>query len=74
MKKQQTKRSLTEVLDNLQKLSTGKGTSCYKAPIVPSDCPSYTDETADYIRENIKLYVQTWIVPRIEKAIAELSK
>lgn len=75
MKKVQTKQQLTESLHNLQKLLKKDGTSVFKAPIIPNDCRSYNQATADYIRDqNLRLYLNSWVIPNIEKAIAELSK
>lgn len=77
MKKVYTKELLEESLENLNKLITKGGTGCFDQPFGPSDSypASWTEETADYIRdERVRLYVTTWIIPKIEKAIAELSK
>lgn len=75
MKKVQTKQQLTESLHNLQKLLKKDGTGVFNAPIVPGDCRSYDQATADYIRDQrLRLYLNTWVIPNIEKAIAELSK
>jgi len=77
MRRKHAKQLLEESLENLNKLITKDGTGCFMQPIGPSsDYPaSWTQETADYIRdERIKLYVTSWIIPKIEKVIAELSK
>lgn len=77
MKKKYTKKLLEESLNNIRKLITKDGTGCFNQPNGPSSCypASWTEETADYIRdERVKLYVTSWIIPNIEKAIAELSK
>ena len=75
MKKVQTKQQLTESLHNLQKLLKKDGTGVFNAPIVPGDCRSYDPSTADYIRDQrLRLYLTSWVIPNIERAIAELSK
>lgn len=75
MKKVQTKQQLTESLHYLQKLLKKDGTGVFDAPIVPGDCRSYDQATSDYIRDQrLRLYLTSWVIPKIEKAIAELSK
>lgn len=75
MKKVQTKQQLTESLHNLQELLKKGGTGVFDAPIVPGDCRSYDQSTADYIRDQrLSLYLTSWVIPNIERAIAELSK
>ncbi|OKY84291.1 MAG: hypothetical protein BHV69_09705 [Bacteroidales bacterium 52_46] len=75
MKKVQTKQQLTESLHNLHKLLKEDGTTVFYPPIVPSDCRSYDQATADYIRDQrLRLYLKSWVIPNIEKAISELSK
>ena len=74
MKKVQTKQQLTESLHNLHKLLKEDGTAVFYPPIVPSDCRSYDQATVDYIRYHLRLYLTSWVIPKIEKAIAELSK
>lgn len=75
MKKVQTKQQLTKSLHNLQKLLKKDGTGVFNAPIVPGDCRSYDQSTADYIRDQrLRLYLNSWVIPNIERAIAELSK
>ena len=75
MKKVQTKQQLTESLHYLQKLLEKDRTGVFNPPIVPGDCRSYDQVTADYIRDQrLRLYLKSWVIPKIENAIAELSK
>lgn len=75
MKKIKTKQQLEDALDYIKRLVTGERTSVYDEPIVPSNCPTFDKATADYIRnERMRLYLGSWVIPRIEEAIKELSK
>ena len=74
MKKVASKNKLTKSVEKLNKLCSGEGTSVYREPIVPDDCRTFDEATAQYVRENIKLYIKSWILPNIEDVIAELSK
>lgn len=75
MKKKFIREQLKECLNKANKLITKDGTACFRPPFRSSECPSWTVETADYIRdERVSIYVRTWIIPYIEQAIEELSK
>lgn len=65
------KEILNESMEHLEKLSTGNGTSVYYAPI--SDCETFDLTTAEHIRRHVELYVKSWIIPKIQEAIHELS-
>lgn len=73
MKRVKTQQELIECLQYLDKLTTGK-TNVFREPIVPDDCRTFDESTAEYINGKLKLYVNTWIRPIIEDAITELSK
>lgn len=76
MNRKYTKGLLEKSLSHLNELITADSNcTCYRKPINPSVCPNWNKETADHIRdERVRIYVKSWIIPNIEKAIKELSK
>lgn len=47
---------------------------CFQKPIVPGNCPTFDDGTANYVRERLELYLKTWVLPKLDKVLSELSK
>lgn len=39
-------------------------------PIIPSDCPTFDEATANYVMERLGLYLKSWVLPKLD----ELSK
>lgn len=75
MKKVKTKQQLGDALDHIKRLITEERVSVFRKPIVSSDCPTFDEATAEYIRsEKLRLYLGSWVIPNIEEAIKELSK
>lgn len=75
MKKIYAKKSLMEIIDRLQRLIAEDGTGCFREPIVPSDCPTFDKQTAAYIRDKrLRLYLQTWVLPKLNDVLNELNR
>lgn len=45
---------------------------CFQEPIIPSDCPTFDEETANYVRERLELYLKTWVLPNLNEVLNEL--
>lgn len=41
---------------------------------VSGDCPTFDEETANYVRERLELYLKTWVLPNLNEVLNELSK
>lgn len=75
MKKLKTKQQLEDALDHIKRLGTGERVSVYDGIFASLDsCTTFDNATAEYVRKRIKLYLDSWVVPKIEAAIKELSK
>lgn len=74
MKKRLIQQELLESLAALRRLITEEGTAVFRAPIVPDDCRSFDKATAAYIRDvRLRLCINSWIIPRIERALNEIK-
>lgn len=58
---------------NIQKLFSKNGSGCYRKPIVPSDCPTFDEATSSYIREQISMYIEYWVLPSLEACLREIG-
>ena len=47
---------------------------CFQKPIVPGNCPTFDEETANYVRERLELYLKMWVLPNLNEVLNELSK
>ncbi len=45
-------------------------TDVFQKPIIPGDCPTFDEETVNYVRERLELYLKSWVLPKLD----ELSK
>lgn len=73
-KKEKIIEQLSESLDYLHKLFNDGETSVFIPPIIPSECRSYDIKTSEYIRDKrLRIYITTWVIPKIENVIEELS-
>lgn len=70
MKKKYAKEQLQEAIT---KVSNNK-VVCFQKPIVPGNCPTFDEETANYVRERLELYLKTWVLPNLNEVLNELSK
>ena len=55
-----------EKLNNIVEKKTG----IFQEPIIPGDCPTFDEGTANYVMERLGLYLKSWVLPKLE----ELSK
>jgi hypothetical protein len=62
MKKKYAKEQLQEAITKISNV------------IVPGDCPTFDEETANYVRERLELYLKTWVLPNLNEVLNELSK
>lgn len=69
MKKVQAKNQLQEAIEKLNNIIENK-TGVFQKPIIPGDCPTFDEGTANYVREGLGLYLKTWVLPKLD----ELSK
>lgn len=69
MKKVQAKNQLQETIEKLNNIIENK-TGVFQKPIIPGDCPTFDEGTANYVRERLKLYLRSWVLPKLD----ELSK
>lgn len=69
MKKVQAKNQLQEAIEKLNNIIENK-TGVFQKPIIPGDCPTFDEGTANYVRERLKLYPGSWVLPKLD----ELSK
>lgn len=69
MKKVQAKNQLQEAIEKLNNIIENK-TGVFQKPIIPGDCPTFDEGTANYVREELGLYLKTWVLPKLD----ELSK
>lgn len=73
MKKVQAKNQLQEVIEKLNKIMKNE-TGVFLEPIVPIDCPTFDEGTVNYVRERLELYLKTWVLPKLDEVLSELSK
>lgn len=69
MKKVQAKNQLQEAIEKLNNIIENK-TGVFQKPIIPGDCPTFDEGTANYVRERLGLYLKSWVLPKLD----ELSK
>lgn len=69
MKKVQAKNQLQEAIEKLNNIIENK-TGVFQKPIIPGDCPTFDEATANYVRERLGLYLKSWVLPKLD----ELSK
>lgn len=51
-----------EIAEKLNKIIKNE-TSIFQRPI----CPTFDEETANYIRERLELYLKSWVLPKLNK-------
>lgn len=75
MSRRQSKRAKAQsVADYLNKMITKDSSANFGRH--PSEVPQFKtrDEVSDWIKESIRIYVQTWILPDVEDLVAALTK
>lgn len=73
MKKVQAKNQLQEAIEKLNNIIENK-TGVFQKPIIPGDCPTFDEGTANYVRERLGLYLKSWVLPNLNEVLNELSK
>lgn len=74
MKKKYAKEQLQEAITKISNVMNNNKVVCFQKPIVPGDCPTFDEETANYVRERLELYLKTWVLPNLNEVLTELSK
>lgn len=46
-------------------------TSIFQRPIIPGECPTFDEETANYVRERLELYLKSWVLPKLDEVLNE---
>lgn len=52
-----------EKLNNIVENKTG----IFQEPIIPGDCPTFDEETANYVRGRLELYLKSWVLPKLNE-------
>lgn len=73
MKKVQAKNQLQEAIEKLNNIIENK-TGVFQKPIIPGDCPTFDEATANYVMERLGLYLKSWVLPKLDEVLNELSK
>lgn len=60
-----------EITEKLNKIIKNK-TSIFQRPIIPRECPTFDEETANYVRERLELYLKSWVLPKLDEVLNEL--
>lgn len=74
MKKKYAKEQLQKAITKISNVMNNNKVVCFQKPIVPGDCPTFDEETANYVRERLELYLKTWVLPNLNEVLNELSK
>jgi hypothetical protein len=74
MKKKYAKEQLQEAITKVSNVMNNNKVVCFQKPIVPGNCPTFDEETANYVRERLELYLKTWVLPNLNEVLNELSK
>ena len=40
--------------------------------IIPRECPTFDEETANHVRERLELYLKSWVLPKLDEVLNEL--
>lgn len=70
MKKVQAKNQLQEAIEKLNNIIENK-TGVFQKPIIPGDCPTFDEETANYVMERLELYLKSWVLPKLDEVLNE---
>ena len=73
MRKKYAKKQLQEVIANVNKIAENS-TACFQKPIIPGNCPTFDEGTANYVRKELELYLKSWVLPKLDEVLNELSK
>lgn len=62
MKKKYAKNQLQEAITKVNNIVDNRVGS-----IIPSDCPTFDEATANYVRERLGLYLKSWVLPKLDE-------
>lgn len=68
MKKKYAKDQLQEAIKSINNVG------CFQEPIISSSCPTFDKATANYIQKRLNIYLQSWVLLRLDRVLNELSK
>lgn len=71
MKKKYAKEQLQEAITRVNNIVKNRIGS-FQKPIIPGDCPTFDEGTANYVRERLELYLTSWILPKLDEVLNEL--
>lgn len=74
MKTKLIEQLISKALIHSQNLCIKDHTSCFSSPTVLTDCPTFDEQTAEYIQDRIRLYVDSWIFPCLSECLTEISR
>lgn len=66
MKKKYAIDQLQEAITKVNNIVDNR-VGCFQEPIIPRECPTFDEETANYIRERLELYLKSWVLPKLNK-------
>lgn len=73
MKKKYAIDQLQEAIEKSNNIIKNK-TGVFQKPIIPGDCPTFDEGTVNYVRERLELYLKSWVLPKLNEVLSELSK
>ena len=73
MKKKYAKNQLQEAIKSINNICTNN-VGCFQEPIISSSCPTFEKATANYIQKRLNIYLQSWVLLRLDRVLNELSK
>lgn len=73
MKKKYAKDQLQEAITSINNIVENRIGS-FQKPIIPGYCPTFDEGIANYVRERLELYLKSWVLPKLDEVLNELSK
>ena len=70
MKKKYVIDNLQESIEKSNNIIKNK-TGVFQKPIIPGDCPTFDEATANYIRARLGLYLKSWVLPKLDEVLNE---
>lgn len=74
MRKKYAKEQLQEAITKVSNVMNNNKVVCFQKPIVPGNCPTFDEGTANYVRKELELYLKSWVLPKLDEVLNELSK
>lgn len=73
MKKKYDIDQLQEAIEKLNKIMKNE-TGVFLELVAPIDCPTFDEGTANYVRKRLGLYLRSWVLPKLDEVLNELSR